>query len=66
MHLSRGRRGSAHQLLSPSICFVSSAKGNGVRGSGGVKDFAEGKDHCWLKFLFRVDDGGVPSVHSAR
>ena len=34
--------------LSPSICFLSSAKGSGVRGSGGVKDFAEGKDCCWL------------------
>ena len=34
--------------LSPSICFLSSAKGSGVRGSGGVKDFAEGKDCCRL------------------
>ena len=35
-------------MLSPSICFLSSAKESGVRGSGGVKDFTEGKDCCWL------------------
>ena len=32
--------------LSPSICFLCSVKGSGVRESGGVKDFAEGKDCC--------------------
>ena len=63
VHLMEGA-----DLLASYVVAVdlSSAKGSWVGGSGGVEDFAEGKDRFRLKFLFRVDDGAMPSVYSAR